>query len=400
MMQTFRRYEITTAMDGSAIVVPRRAEVFRPAYTNDLGQRVTCDQDSDCSPSDRPAFLNFKCVKMPFRADGKPLHDREVLPDGTVREGDLRSRCLQACGGPKDSPCRAGRVCVSYSGGGNFCAEGAPLVEACGLDQLVSYKLSAGGAFVVIGSVSGRTESFHTRSTPNGPICEPDPSVPNMVARISMNSPRCGDDSTPAIDDQGNNGKGRFLWDNPNDNFLGRAAGLRYPLLDPCFVCEKKETDGTLTPITTGPCNPIESTVSAVFQNTELRFVLTNLEKQFTDPLLIQFNVNGGFAPQSVFTSSDALPGLPGRILLGPVSSADQTMPVIPVCPAEAMGVCPNPGHLSDLPYLFVVDQRSYINGRLGPRGQMLRITPRISPTAPYAGFEGFASSGRYFPIQ
>jgi hypothetical protein len=284
---------------------------------------------------------------------------------------------------------------VSYPGDdsgdakGRFCAEAAPIVEACGLDQLFSYKLGAGGAFVVTGSVAGRTEAFHASATPNGPVCVRDPSVPDRVARIPMNSPLCGDDSTPTIAADG-------TW---NADFLGQAAGPRYPVFDPCFVCARKETAGTFTPITTGPCNPVDSVVSVVFQNTELRFVLTDVQKQFTDPLLIQFNVNGGFAAQSVFTSSDALPGLPARILLGPISSADQTMPVAPACTPEMMDNCVL-GRSSDLPYLFVVDQRAYSGGRLGPRGQILRITPRISATAPYAGFEGFTASGRYFPVQ
>jgi hypothetical protein len=401
MMQTFRRYEIMTATDGTTTVVPRRAEVPRPAYTNEKGQRVSCDpnkldvttgESADCNSNLSQVFAKFSCVELSVRPDGNPLRpDRVVVPDtGTVLEPDLHFRCLQVC--QSDAECRGGRVCVSYPGDDRkFCAEAAPIVQGCGLDQLVSYKLSAGGAFVVTGSLSGRTEAPRLVTTPSGPTCKSDQTIPGFVARIPLNTSRCGDDATPVLSPDGT-----FLWD---DAYLGKVAPQKYPASGPCFICEKNSASGMppFSAVTGTTCSPSTSVVSAVFQNTELRFVMTNLQKQFTDPLLIQFNVSGGFSAQTVVTSSDALPGLPATILLGPISSADQSLAV---CPEESKDLCVNPSRLSDLPYLFVVDQRAYSNGRLGPRGQILRITPRISSTAPYAGFEGFTSSGRYFPIQ
>jgi hypothetical protein len=54
----------------------------------------------------------------------------------------------------------------------------------------------------------------------------------------------------------------------------------------------------------------------------------------------------------------------------------------------------------SELPFLFVVDQRTNGGGRLATRGQILRIAPRISDTAPTPGYESALTSNSYFPIQ
>jgi len=390
MLETFRRYEIVgpgTDSLGSlkTNVVPRRAEVPRPAYTNQMGQRVTCDPLNknagkflDCSTPVTPIYDKFEYMQVTSRPDGSLLRERAVRADGSVREADLEWRCFQPCA--SDQECREGRTCVPFPGlvlppdKTGVCAEAAPIVEGCGLDQLFSYKLSAGGAFVVSGSTSGRPESYRLEATDQGPVCVRDPTVPTLVSRIPMNTPACPDTSAPARD-----AKGQLIWD---DTFLGRDSG---PSPDPCLVLEPGATP-TASPV-----------VSAVFENTELRLVLTGLEQQFADALEIQFTVYGGFSPQLVTASADATPGVPARLLLGPVPA----FPYSTVCPdGPATGVCAGPGPFSDLPYLFLVDQRQYSNGRLGPRGQVLRIIPRISTTQPYAGFESFALGGSYFPIQ
>jgi hypothetical protein len=387
MLKTFRRYEIVSGPTASTTtVVPRRAEIPRPAYTNAQGERASCDPAHvdpdgrflDCVFPTSQSFDKFTCEEMKVQADGT------ALP-----EDALRWRCLQKC--KADEECRPGRICVAYAGDDRkYCAEGAPIVKSCGLDQLVAYKLSAGSSFVVTGSVSGRTEGYHLEQSATGgaPTCVRNPSVSDLVARIPMNTHLCGPDSTPAVVD------GKFSWD---DAFLGRSAGPNYPATDPCFICERaRDKDNVLVPGLAQSCSPDGSTISAVFQNTELRFVLTDLQKEFTGPLQIQFTVNGGISQQQVFPSSDATPGVPARILVGPVSSADQTPPW---CSFGTMD-CSGPGRYSELPYLYVVDQRQFSGGRLGARGQILRITPRVSPTAPFAGFETFAGSGSYFPIQ
>ncbi|MEO8212342.1 MAG: hypothetical protein ABI560_04080, partial [Myxococcales bacterium] len=388
MMQTFRRYEIVSAPDDkSAMVVPRRAEIARPAYTNDAGQRVSCDPRRqmggrflDCKLVDSPQYDKFTCVEVKARPDGEPLGPT-----------DLHARCLRPC--DTDEDCRQGQVCVGYPPDRSFCAEGAPIVQSCGLEQLFQYKLSAGNSFVVNGSVSGRTETFRTKQTDAGPVCVRDEGVPNLVARIPMNSPACDAQSTPTVTPgTGPQSKATLAW---NDIFT-REAAPPYPNPDPCLVFDPAPPLPP-APGQTGPL--VVPTVSAVFQNTELRFILTDLQKAFSQSLEIQFTVSGGFTPQMVLTSSDATPGLPASIVLGPVPSMKQTADGTPICDPQCAG-SDQPGLFSDLPYLFVVDQRQYVGGRLGTRGQILRITPRISDATRYPGFETFAGSGSYFPVQ
>ena len=192
MLRTFRRYEIVSAPDDrSAMVVPRRAEIARPAYTNDAGQRVACDprrqmdgRSKDCELDNNLIYDKFSCVEVKARPDGGPLGPT-----------DLHARCLRPC--DTDGDCRQGQVCVGYPPDRSFCAEGAPIVQSCGLEQLFPYKLSAGNSFVVNGSVSGGPRPSAPVQTDAGPVCVPDEGVPNLVARIPMNSPLCDAQSTP-----------------------------------------------------------------------------------------------------------------------------------------------------------------------------------------------------------
>jgi hypothetical protein len=143
------------------------------------------------------------------------------------------------------------------------------------------------------------------------------------------------------------------------------------------------------TPTTTVP------KTSAFFQNGEVRFVLADLDSSISVNFQIRFDVHGGTAPQLVLPSVDANPGLPARIMVGPVPQPQQTMPTAPVPTATSMM-----GLSSDMPYLYVVDQRQLSGGRVIGRGQVLRITPRVSDTAPIPAYEGYAAGGKYFPIQ
>jgi hypothetical protein len=397
MLDSFRRYEIVTSPTAATtIVVPRRDEIPRPAFLNASNQWVVCDgnnpDDPTCQAGARSTVLDkFKCIQLNTRPDGGPL-----------RPTDLKTRCLQPC--MVDSECRQGRVCVDFPAEEKekkFCADAAPIAPGCGLDQLVSYKISAGNAFVVSGSVSGRTESVH--SIP-GPICVVDSTVPSpLVARIPMSSELCKDPTGPTTDASGN-----VTWD---AGFLGRSDLLPNP--NPCFVVEKSTAAGGGGAGGTGGAGGAgtagagggggsaagndqpPAVVSAVFQNRELRFVLTDLQKLIPDGFQIRFEVHGGLSPQTVIPSVDAIPGLPARIVLGPVPQPRQGEAGAPI-----LSDPPDVGWFSDLPYMFVVDQRQVSGGRLVGRGQILRITPRETDTIPVAAFESFAAGGQYFPIQ
>jgi len=133
------------------------------------------------------------------------------------------------------------------------------------------------------------------------------------------------------------------------------------------------------------------SVYSALFQNREIRFVLTNLETIVGDQVQIRFTVDGGTVTQVVPVAVDSAVGLPARIKLGPIPSVDQSVDL--VTPAQ-------PALPSDLPYLFVVDQRNSTLGRSATRGQLLRIAPRQSDTSPVPAYQSAVDSNSYFPIQ
>jgi len=131
--------------------------------------------------------------------------------------------------------------------------------------------------------------------------------------------------------------------------------------------------------------------------------LMTDLQKPFSQTTQIRFDVNGGVAPQLVAPTLDAVAGLPARLLVGPVPMPQQTDDGI-AATCLAMPGMSGPcavGRGSDMPYMYVVDQRQVSGGKAGVRGQILRITPRLSETtSPIAGFESFANGGRYFPVQ
>ncbi|MES1172474.1 MAG: hypothetical protein ABUL77_04490 [Bacteroidota bacterium] len=389
MLETPRRYEIVSTDQGSSVVIPKLSEVSRPVHLEgDI--RVGCNfkmankvDPYTCDDSRDTANDIFQCVTMTARPDGTPAG----IPLGS---NDLKRRCLIPC--QDDTGCRRGRVCVEFGpiarteAGeplSRFCADGAPmpasgpLAERCGLDQLVSYKLGAGGSLVVSGSAVGRIEGITKKPGPKGPVCVIDPTA--SQARIPMNAALCDSALASAYKDAVTadmmGGKGtvsRWLADNK-------------PQPNPCFI---EEGEGA------------SRAVSAFFENSELRFLLTDLQKSMASTSQIRFEVHGGVNPQFVTPSVDAQPGLPARLLLGPIPQPpqpqDQVGAKVPTClPDESCA-----GAWSDLPYLFVVDQRAFASGRVGVRGQILRITPRLAEGVPVAGFEGFSTGGRYFPIQ
>jgi hypothetical protein len=407
MMETFRRYEVVRNTPSTAIVVPKRVEVPRPVYTNATGERAACEPSANsvpgslygCQPEMSSVHNKFRCLKVTTRADGTPL----VAPDPAATPpvlGDVAYRCFQPC--TADSDCQQGRACVAFPGtvdvsDGNrtvekVCAEATPIDKWCGLEQLVRYRISAGNAFVVAGGSTGRTERVRTRTGANGPECVPDfTTSPTLIARVPINTPVCSPDSLPTTD-------GRTVtWDS---TFLSRPAG---PSPNPCFVFTQKNAMSTVLS-TPAECKSAGAlcTASVVFQNNELRFVMTDLEKPFSETTQIRFDVHGGISPQLVVPAVDAAAGLPARLVLGPVPMPAQT--------AEGLGAtCLSDPTLcagargSDLPYMYIVDQRQVVNTRagVGVRGQILRVTPRVSATtAPLPGVESFTAGGRYFPIQ
>jgi hypothetical protein len=159
--------------------------------------------------------------------------------------------------------------------------------------------------------------------------------------------------------------------------------GLNDP--NPCqFIGGPNETD---TP------NTIPTHVKARFRNRELHFVMTNLDHGPSGIFQIRFDVHGGFQAQQVAIPPTVEVAMPARILLGPFDAAN---------PAAG-----KTGATSEVPYLFVVDQRRLGRSQGGgpTRGQLLRIHPRgFAVTLPVAGnqpwYEDLSHSQNLFPIQ
>lgn len=402
LMETFRRYEIVRNTPSAATLVPKRVEVPRPVFTTADGKRAACSPAAaqpdphSCQPEMSTIHGAFSCMEVTARPDGSPL----VRPDPAASPpvlGDVSYRCFQEC--VLDGECGQGRVCLTYPGlAKKVCAEGAPIDEFCGLDQLISYRIGAANAFVVGGGASGRTERVRTRAGASGPECVPDfTTSPTLVARIPVNLPECSISSAPVPADA--TVGARVTWD---DTFLSRVAG---PNPNPCYVLTSGMGDAQV--LATGPqCDAKDAncTVSVLFQNNEVRFVLTDLQKPFSQTTQIRFDVNGGVAPQVVSPAVDAVPGLPARLVLGPVPAPNQTEDGVAATCLGTSGkddpTCIS-GRGSEMPYMYIVDQRQIVGGRAGARGQILRVAPRISEsTAPIPGVESFTASGRYFPIQ
>lgn len=444
LLKTFRRYEISSqytrfSSSGQAqstvVIVPKKAEI--PGVDRCAGAM----DGAGCSPGGRPDLSGFACYQgrclMP--CDGKDEATGALAPDNRL--------CLQ----------RRGSVCVDFSAttGHFFCADGAPLrdqtgfLNSCDLDELVPYSVSAGRAFVVAGTSAGRndpgTSLELTDAGGNGTgmyQCARDPSAPpSLVSRIPLTIPRCTSPQLTQFTAMTSDMNSPLQPNEGQYNAIFASSALPTP--NPCLIEYGAATPmgvaaggasggagaaggsaglggsagasgdsgaggapgggsgGTTAGATSGAGGAGGGAAtnsgkgipvySALFQNREIRFVLTNLDTIVGDPVQIRFAVDGGTVAQLVPTAVDSAVGLPARIKLGPVPSVDQSVDLV----APMGGAL-----LSDLPYLFVIDQRNNTIGRSATRGQLLRIAPRQSDTSPVPAYQSAVDSNSYFPIQ
>jgi hypothetical protein len=123
----------------------------------------------------------------------------------------------------------------------------------------------------------------------------------------------------------------------------------------------------------------------ALFENQQVRFILTNLDAYVGDAADINFTVMGGFGPLRVTSLAGEVSfSLGVRILTGPMLAPS---------PPSSAELDSNPGS----PYMFLIDQ-----GRTSTflsRGQVLRFNPRPSLLLPGGQFESSAVNST-FPIQ
>jgi hypothetical protein len=134
------------------------------------------------------------------------------------------------------------------------------------------------------------------------------------------------------------------------------------------------------------------SSYYALFQNRELRFVLANLEKYLGDAEIINFDVHGGFAADSVLIPGTVSLDSPARLVSSPIDSQGQSFDL---------------SATRELPFLYVVDQRRLARPAIGAaatRGQVLRVYSRKPTGTDFNSllpvYDDSISSANLWPIQ
>ena len=366
---------------------------------------------------------NFKCVSS--------------YP-GTV----TGNRCLMPCA--LSSDCRAGRLCVNFdtattvppfcarkpdggatnsgtaddcacTGPSCFCADAPPFDhtgKAC-FDQLVNYQVNAGKTFLVAGSQAGFVTTAALPGSPGnpGPTCLPNPTPDARFSfRIPMNAPACSNppsnlatidsrldpDAFGDVTVMGNvatdaNTLVNFVLSTPSPAnpclYLGGPTAGDAPT-DPTMP------NGGAADADGGASSSPSTHVRALFQNSQMSFVLANIDRAPSSQFVTSFDVHGGFGAQVVQDPITLEVSMPARIVLGPVDSLAQVTTGTAAPPYE-------------VPYFFVVDQHRLGREQGGgpTRGQLLRINPLgypvtigSAPTGYQPIFEDYNASGGLFP--
>ena len=101
--------------------------------------------------------------------------------------------------------------------------------------------------------------------------------------------------------------------------------------------------------------------VRARFRNTQVAFVLTDIDRAPPAASTLHFDVHGGFRQQAVVNLTTVQVSAPARLVLGPIDSTRLDMLTTKAAP-----------------FFFVVDQRRLGTGQGGgpTRGQIVRVNP------------------------
>jgi hypothetical protein len=136
---------------------------------------------------------------------------------------------------------------------------------------------------------------------------------------------------------------------------------------------------------TTRPMRPQH--VRARFRNTQIAFVLADIDRGPPGASTLHFDVHGGFRQEAVVNLTTVQVSAPARIVLGPIDSNRPDMITTKAAP-----------------FFFVVDQRRLGTGQGGgpTRGQVVRINPfGLAATNGFLPvYEDYHASNGLFPIQ
>jgi hypothetical protein len=426
--QSLRRYEITSAGSDSVQLAPHLDELVFSSLTTCEELNTSPDGGAteggvgDGGPDAGAGDGGSDAGAGGSAEAGSPSppptdhHDCEDLNDPTTKgftceqhpDEPGRNRCLQRCDTSND--CRAGRICLSNGTRGHFCADGPYLAvpsdahTSCTnpqavLDQFVTYKINAGASYLVTGTATGMLASNTTDSANQCVPYTRDQRDWRLIARIPISR-------TVGTDGEVTDVTTCDVLANTDDNTSHPSLVANDPTM-PNLVSESrlKPLRALGTNLPGNPClfkggpapadiNPGTRHDRAFFENTEISFVLANIDRAPVAPLTISFDVNGGSRPQSVIYPATVEVSEAARIVLGPIDSLPQT-------------TSPPPSY--EAPYLFVVDQRRLGRSQGGgpTRGQLVRINPvgfsvtiGTAPAGLQPVYEDYTKSGNLFPIQ
>ncbi len=389
-LQTVRRYEVVAAYPNQLVIRPHLDELARSPLkpcNPDMNGAVDVTSPDVCPDPNDASTGDFRCLKDP-----------ELGPT---------PRCLVKC--DSKTPCRAGRVCINLNDKALplpgecdktacYCADAPPLTpkdkQNC-FDQLASYQVQVGNGFLVSGSQSGTMTT--ATLPPNDQQCAANPTPDSRFTfRIPMDAPTCTNvtDAVAQIDarvDPDSYPPGSAQYDAAKQAAQKLVDAINTPPApsDPClFLGGPVQSD----PIAIKGALPTH--VRALFRNSQLTFVLANLDRGPSGQFNAVFDVHGGFAPQAVQDPATIEVSMPARIVYGPVDAMAQLTPFTQAQTEER--------------YLFVVDQRRLgrAEGGAATRGQLLRIHPLGysatigSATGSQPIFQDYNASGGLFPIQ
>ena len=389
LLDTVRRYEVVGATRSTLAIRPKLDEVVTTVFNGcvpsgaagadggapagtleDGGASTDGGTRVGCGPASDPTRGKFVCA--------------EVDPGAGPR-------CVQPC--TLSAECRPGRVCVAY-GAARYCADGpdpsqppedgsgATLLNACGLDQLTAYKVGVGSGFLVQGTAP---TPYVPPVVDAGGGCQVNPDRLNRISYVQTAAdgtrtliPMCSDlpPITLPTADAGAADSGA-----PESSVQDQLLAIAHtaPNPTPCLI-------GTLTDGKLGPPYRV------LFQNREIRFILADAEEYFSDTVYIAFDVHGGFLADTVFIPGTIDVEMPTRIVTSPIDSQGQLF---------------DGSETTEIPYLYVVDQRRLGRASAGvgaTRGQVLRIHPRRSYTTDVNAllpiYEDYTLSGNLWPIQ
>jgi hypothetical protein len=408
LLSTIRRYDVTSTRQRELSLEPHKDELERRAGMPCTPTRVIGDgglgPDGSADARDGSAPMADAGSDAGAGDAGGDASTSSFASSDCVDPNDsttakfqcIGGQCLYPCSKPnKTDECRAGRICVAFPNG-NFCAD-APAIDeatknAC-VGELLPYQLSVGRGYLVAGSQAALPA---TRMADTTGQCVAIPNLDERTnIRISIDADPCSNVAkTPeaqSLDSRCDPNLPNTGCDGVSQTTAQRSAASLQSILttqnEPTtcvFVGGANETDA----FGTAPHH-----LRALFRNREVQFMMTNLERPPSGGAQIRFDVHGGFQPQQVAIPSTVEVTMPARIVLGPFDSNPQT---------AAIGTT-----VSEVPYLFVVDQRRLGRSQGGgpTRGQLLRINPLgYAITSPVAGaqpwFEDLNHSANLFPVQ